>query len=196
MKIICILLIGISCNRTGKSDSLDYAPENDNLSQLNNVVKTFNADEKKCEDSIALYQLTSVSEKCIALLYKTYAFEKAYDRLGNEFTTIGECNIRIVRFRRAEDGNFILGYEAFWQDSIPLSWKTGIYKPATISAFEVDGKEREIIQAFFGPNVSAAGKDVIDDADSIFRTTTMTAYIENKRKKLNKKLLKSLLIAQ
>src|SRR5215813_5820200 len=120
------MLLGVSCQSGG--DAPNETKDNDtgvstnaNSIQRQSIINRYYAREKSARDSITKYQLDSIYDRCLRLLYGIYGKEKITDITTKRSTTVGESDIRLYGFKYETPIIRRIDFEVFWNDSLPIN---------------------------------------------------------------------------
>lgn len=108
VSVFCwVIACDTSRNKPADLNDTETIPQREPVAH--SVIKQFRQDEKIAMDSIILYGLQSINYSCLMYLYAIYGNEYLPSAPGEQRPTIGECNLKLVKFLRpsADKGELI-----------------------------------------------------------------------------------------
>lgn len=193
--ITLIILFVTSCqsnaNNKKNSKNDEVLQSDDSLKQQSSVINQYYLKEKSARDSINKYQLDSIYNRCLELLYGIYGKEKIADLTKKKSTTIGECDIRLYRFQYKSPHLRRIDFEIFWNDSLPVNAEFNFGSIGKmITSFTVDIGKKKIINGSVGDvmfmPISSIGMLYTD----IIKQKSFSDYLKENEKRVHIKFKK------
>lgn len=153
------------------------------------VIKYFNEGENAALDSIYRYNLNSVNDSCLKYLWGIYARNILLDTCLKKKITIGECNIRVSKFKRVSDSIISLHYEYFINDSIPVSASYDTFQ-SMFYGFDINLFEKKFLYVKMGEFGRYSVEGMKIDYENILKSNLFREYINEKRHSLHPKFVK------
>ena len=194
MLVFSVLSLLLGCNygntpitKTVRKDSVNN-PAPDSTQAM--VIKAFNHDEHQALDSIKKYNLDSIYNRCLSLLYVIYGNENLSDKRILKNATIGECNIRLINFKSISKRRCLINYLVFVNDSIPCDPILLVENGRTPFGFIIDTIDKEIVAVttndyYNGVNIAAYYRLY----ENALKSKILTHYINSNRVKLHPKFI-------
>ena len=158
----------------------------DSLTTLSRVIKNSNEKEKMSLDSVRKYRIDSLNSKCKNFLYTLYYNDTILNKDTDRKITVGECNIRLVNFKSKSSNVKSLSYNFFINDSIPITWQTGLeFYTNWINTFEVDIKSKEILLAKIAEHAYIKMNSINHSYDSIKGSVGFKEYLLKYKNRLH-----------
>jgi hypothetical protein len=183
LRVLFILLV-LSCNDSNKPQSPEDA-------MLHRIIDSYNADERRSLDSVKKFGLTAAYNQCLRYMYVIFGDETVIDD-SLKHSTIGENNIKLIRFKRKSDSVAHLTFDVFLNDSIPTSSTRLSSVGNLINSFDIDMDRKLILNgSTFGEGIVRI-QDIQTLYDSAMRSAHWKQYVDSHENKLHIKFQKLL----
>lgn len=185
--ISIILLLIVGCN--SKSNSIEHSTKLniDSLKSIRKVILLYNIDSQRAEDSITKYQLKSLKDTCEKYIYLLYSSDSLNDKRFESNLTIGECNIKPIKFEFLTTALRRISFHIFINDSIPANIIVNTRMGQMLGIFDIDIFQKKIKQLLVDETGSISFDNIKPSIDSARKSQILKDYIKKYDGMLNQK---------
>jgi|JRYE01.1.fsa_nt_gb hypothetical protein len=191
--ILIILFFTVSCrSNTDKRSqrlSIEQSQKND-TSEIRKFKKRLYRDyEKTCLDSVKIYNINSAYQAGIESLYKIYGNSILTEITSQKLFSIGELDIRPLKFKYVNQKERMLSVELFTKDSLPINGdKTFEELGSMIYAFTININSKKINSGVSVSGGRMSWEDIEKLANTTFNSKKYQLYVDTNFNNLNEKL--------
>lgn len=194
MKFFTIMIICVcvhSCANQGGRDVGSNKLVKSDRTDSELLLIEYRNDEKMVLDSIQKYGLDSLYHEIVELFYVVYGSDSVVDGNTKETYTVGELDVRPIKYLRLDINTAQINIQPFRRDSLPINSSLLTKRSGSMKTrFIINLQKRELVECSSGNGLTMTIGDFLSLKENISKSSQFKSYVNEHRDILNAKFPK------